>query len=306
MDDTRVTAPPYAELHAISNFSFLRGASHPEELVARAAALGYQALALTDECSFAGTVRAHAAAKRHELKLVIGSELTLDCGLRLVLLATDRAGYARLSRLISEARLAAPKGRYHATRSMLADGMPGCLEDERAEADGRWLAACFGERCRIAVERWLGPDEGRRLAGLAHLSAHTGIARVAAGDVRMHVRGRRALADTLTAIRLGTTVADAGDALAPNGECHLRRREHLAGLYPRALLDETVRLAQRCSFSLEAIRGLDAGGVAARAGASRRRRALARRHAGRSRRAARARARAGRRARLWRVFPDRA
>ena len=92
---------PYAELHCLSNFTFLRGASHPEELVTRAHALGYRALALTDECSVSGVVRAHQKAKELGLPLIIGSEVLLDEGLRLVLLATNRAGYAQLCRLIT-------------------------------------------------------------------------------------------------------------------------------------------------------------------------------------------------------------
>ncbi len=250
--------PAYAELHALSNFSFQRGASHPQELVDRAAELGYRALAITDECSVAGTVRAHAAAKRVGLHLIVGTEVTLVCGLRLVLLAMDRAGYERLSALITRGRGAAAKGAYRLERDDLADGLPGCLalwpadpDDGRAEADADWLAQCFGERGRIAVERGLGPDERRRLAALEQLSARTGIARVAAGGVVMHTRGRRALADVLTAVRLGTTVAEAGTALAANGEAHLRPRSRLARLYSPDLLAESVALAERCVFSLD-------------------------------------------------------
>ncbi|MGZ8156388.1 MAG: PHP domain-containing protein, partial [Burkholderiales bacterium] len=93
--------PSYAELHCLTNFSFLRGASQPEELVERAHALGYSALAITDECSVAGAVRAHIAAKERGVKLVIGTELALDDGPKLVLLATDRAGYGRMCALIT-------------------------------------------------------------------------------------------------------------------------------------------------------------------------------------------------------------
>ena len=96
--------PPYAELHCISNYSFLRGASFPEELVERAAYLRYRALAITDECSLAGVVRAHTAAKEHKLNLIIGSEFQLEEGIRFILLATDRASYGRLSHLITVAR----------------------------------------------------------------------------------------------------------------------------------------------------------------------------------------------------------
>ncbi len=104
----------YAELHALSNFSFLRGASHPEELVAQAKDLGYRALAITDECSLAGVVRAHVAAKQHGLPLIIGAELNCVDQLKVVALAVDRASYGALCRLISRARRAGAKGSYAA------------------------------------------------------------------------------------------------------------------------------------------------------------------------------------------------
>ena len=119
--------PDYAELHCISNFTFLRGASHPEELAQCAAELGYTALAITDECSVAGVVRAHVAAKQAGLKLLIGSEFRLDDGLRFVLLAQDREGYANLCQLITLGRRAASKGNYHLTRDDLAQGVSNCL-----------------------------------------------------------------------------------------------------------------------------------------------------------------------------------
>src|SRR5690606_27634298 len=111
--------PAYAELHCLSNFTFLRGASHPEELVERAAALGYAALAITDECSVAGIVRAHVAAKEHGLPLIVGSEFRLEDGLRLVLLAQDLEGYGNLCELITLARRRAPKGEYRLNREDL-------------------------------------------------------------------------------------------------------------------------------------------------------------------------------------------
>src|SRR5271168_2260217 len=117
----------YAELHALSNFSFLRGASHPEELVEQAKQLGYRGLALTDECTLAGVVRAHTAARQHGLPLLIGTELTCIDGLKLVVLATDRASYGAMSRLISRARRATSKGRYALARIDLENALPGCL-----------------------------------------------------------------------------------------------------------------------------------------------------------------------------------
>ncbi len=149
----------YAELHCLSNFSFLRGASHPEELVERAFSLGYEALAITDECSVAGAVRAHVAAKATGLRIIIGSELRLVDGLRCVLLATDRQGYGQLCRLITRARRAAPKGEYRLEREDFA-GQGGSEEkradSKRAVSDQRLAdseeADCVG-RCRILTNR---------------------------------------------------------------------------------------------------------------------------------------------------------
>jgi error-prone DNA polymerase len=258
-------APPgYAELHAISNFSFLKGASHPGELVLRAAQLGYSAIAITDECSLAGVVRAHTAARECGLALVIGSEFTLEDGLRLVLLATDRAAYGRLARLITRGRRAADKGSYRLTRADLEIDLDGCLAlwlpgGDRADAGlaltrARWVAERFPSRAWLAVERLCARDDRLHLTRLTHLGERAGLPLTAAGDVHMHSRSRRVLQDTLCAIRLGCTVAAAGLHLYANGERHLRSRERLALLYPRELLEESVAIAARCHFSLDELR----------------------------------------------------
>ncbi len=251
--------PDYAELHCLSNFSFLRGASHAEELVARAQELGYAALAITDECSFAGLVRAHVAAKAAGLKLICGTELVLADGMKLVVLAQDRDGYGNLSAIVSLGRRHAEKGSYHLTRGDLARGVPGCLAlwiapADAAEGDARWLAQAFPGHAWIAFERHLAADDAGRLAALSALSAATGLPLVAAGGVHMHARGRRALQDALTALRLKTSVDAAGHALFPNGERCLRPRLRLARLYPPELLAESVRIAGLCAFSLDELR----------------------------------------------------
>ena len=195
----------------------------------RAAQLGYAALALTDECSVAGVVRAHEAAKAAGLQLIVGSEIRLADGPRLVLLAMDRAGYGNLCRLITQGRRAAPKGSYRLTPGGSGgSGCPGvwpCLLPE-AEPDpgtGRLGEGRFyPERCWLAVELHAGTDDRRRLAVLTAFAEATGLPLVAAGDVHMHVRARCVLQDTLTAIRLGRPVKDCGQALFPNGERHLR------------------------------------------------------------------------------------
>src|SRR6185437_4524642 len=149
---------PYAELHCLTNFTFLRGASHAQELVDRALALGYTALAITDECSVGGVVRAHMAAKGKPLKLLIGSEFRLECGLRFVALAIDRRGYGKLCRLITRGRRAAKKGSYCLTRADVeengleqcfilwvpAAGRPPATCIQASEA--HWLAERFGKR----------------------------------------------------------------------------------------------------------------------------------------------------------------
>lgn len=264
--------PDYAELHCLSNFSFLRGASHAEELVVQAQALGYTALAITDECSFAGVVRAHVAARdmhkalaaagleeRAALKLIIGTEIVLADGMKLVLLAQNRAGYGNLSAIITLGRRRAEKGAYHLTRGDLARGIADCLAlwiapvDAMAE-DGQWLHAAFPERAWIACERHLQAGDDERLAALRALSVATDLPLVASGDVHMHGRGRRALQDVLTALRLKTSVDEAGHALFANGERHLRSRLRLARLYPPELLAETLRVADLCNFSLDELR----------------------------------------------------
>ncbi|HEX3913708.1 MAG TPA: error-prone DNA polymerase [Steroidobacteraceae bacterium] len=254
----------YAELHALSNFSFLRGASHPEELVAQAKALNYRALALTDECSLAGVVRAHVAAKELGLPLIIGTELNCLDDLKVVLLATDRASYGAVSRLISKARRATRKGCYSLKRADLEDALGGCLviwlpRTEKAglpgqEQDGRWLRERFAGRLWIGVELLSGGHDARRLDVLETLGKTLALPCVAAGDAHMHRRSRRALQDVLTAIRLGEPLQSTGYALYPNGERCLRSLRRLRELYPAQLMAQTLQIAERCTFKLDELR----------------------------------------------------
>jgi error-prone DNA polymerase len=254
----------YVELHALSNFSFLRGASQPEELIAQARHLNYRGLALTDECSLAGVVRAHVAAKRHGVPLIIGTELTCIDGLKLVVLATDRASYGVMSRLISRARRATVKGRYALARADLEDALGGCLiiwlpRADRAlppshEEDGRWLRERFPGRLWLGVELLTGGFDVRRLQLLEALGKTLELPTVAAGDVHMHRRSRRALQDVLTAIRLNTPLQSLGFAVFPNGERCLRPLQRLRELYPAPLLAQTLEIAERCTFKLDELR----------------------------------------------------
>ncbi len=257
---------PYAELHCLSNFSFLRGASHAEELVSRAKELGYTALAITDECSLAGVVRAHTAAKKIDgIKLLIGAEFTLECGLRLVIIARNRAGYGRLSRLITRGRRQAEKGSYRLGRAdveeflaadtsgTLALWLPGS-RDAAAADQGTWIARVFAQRAWIAVELLRDGGDREHLQSCQRFGLQHGLPLTAAGDVHMHVRERRGLQDALTAVRHGVTLAEAGTRLFPNGERHLREPERLAKLYPAELLAETVKIAALVNFSLDELR----------------------------------------------------
>jgi error-prone DNA polymerase len=252
--------PPYAELHCISNFTFLRGASHPQELVERASILGYSAIAITDECSVAGVVRAYMAAKLLQLKLLIGAEFRLACGLKLVAIAIDRRGYGRLCRLISRGRRAAVKGSYSLTREdVIASGLDSCFvlwipAAQPAKEEAHWLRDCFGTKVRIAVELFRDGTDKQRLLTLQTLGRELQIPLVASGDVHMHTRDRRRLQDALTAIRLNIPISEAGWHLYPNGERYLREQTRLARLYPPELLAESAAIADACTFSLEELR----------------------------------------------------
>ncbi|MDD3763090.1 MAG: error-prone DNA polymerase [Nevskiales bacterium] len=254
-----MNAPGYAELHAVSAFSFQRGASLPEELVQHAAGLGYAALALTDECSMAGAVRAWQAGRSSGLPVIAGSEFSLDDGPRLVLLAESQHGYAGICGAITHARRAAIKGRYRLRRSDLDRPLPDVCAlwipptaghaDEDAETLA-WLHARYCGRLWIAAELHRDGDDAQKLQRLAALSRRFGVPLVASGDVHMHTRARRALQDVLTALRHHLPVQRCGQRLFANGERHLRPLADLQALYPPALLRETLVVAERCAFRL--------------------------------------------------------
>src|SRR5690554_2306209 len=178
----------YAELHCLSNFSFQRGASSADELFARARQHGYQALAITDECTLAGIVRAWEASKAHDLPLIVGSEMQVASGPRLVLLVENKTGYQRLCQLITNARRRTEKGSYQLLRDDLETDTCGLLalwlpEPELDPQHGEWLKACFDQRLWLAVELHQGPDDPRRLDQLLQLADQLAIPPVASGDV---------------------------------------------------------------------------------------------------------------------------
>lgn len=259
----------YAELHCRTNFSFLEGASHPDELVQQAAQLGYRRLAITDRNSLAGIVRAHVAAKEMGLPLVIGAEITPHDAPPVVLWATDRAAYGRLSRLITCGRRRAPKGEcrlgwediaaHH--QGLLAGAisapMPNMPEahDELLRGLARYREI-FGERCWLLAELHRAADDQRRIARLQALSRESRLPLLAAGDVHYHVAERQALQDVLTAIRHGVAVAEARELLFANAERHLHSPAEMARRFAQipGAVERTLQVAERCRFSLDELR----------------------------------------------------
>ena len=280
--------PDYAELHCLSAFSFLRGASEPAELVQRADELGYTALAITDECSLAGVVRAHSQLKRMRAEIVadakdageenptitlpqllIGSEFLVRCDageplFKLVVLTRNLNGYGNLCQFITRLRCSAPKGTYRLLWPEIDPAeLEDCLlllvpprdaDDEALLAPARWLLQHFTGRSWIAVELLKELGDELWLHRMRALSEATALPLVAAGDVHMHRRSRKALQDVMTATRLGKPISECGFELQPNAERHLRSRFRLAQLYPADLLAQTVVVASLCKFSLDEIR----------------------------------------------------
>ena len=268
--------PDYAELFCMSNFSFLHGASHAEELVARAITLGYRALAITDECSLAGVARAHAAAKKTDLQLIIGAHFKLDDGsdatVQLIALAQNREGYGNLSEMITLGRGRSVKGSYLLTTNDFAcpdkdlvhlAGLPDCLLilvptypviPDVLQRQSTWLTQTF-PGCA-----WLGLNLLTQIADeyqqqqIYQTAQMLQLPVVAIGQVTMHVRSRKPLQDTMTAIRIGKPVTECGYELNLNAEQHLRSRLRLANIYPPPALSETLRIASLCTFSLEELR----------------------------------------------------
>ncbi len=264
----RPDTPAYAELTCLSNFSFLQGASHPQELVARAADLGYRALALADECSLAGIVRAHEEALRardagRSIDLIPASRFRLDGGSQLVLLAADEAAYTQLCTLVTRGRRNAPKGDYRLAREDFEHGLDHCLAlwlpatgptGEKDVKTAHWVAGHFPDRAWLGANLCLGEDDHTRRARLAATAGAVGLPVTACGDVRMHRRGRRMLHDVLAAVRHGCSVRELGYRALPSGERHLLPRDALATRYPADWLRESVRIAERCRFRMDQLR----------------------------------------------------
>src|SRR5580700_1317397 len=248
-------APRYAELQVTTNFSFLRGASHPDELVVTAAALGHQAIAITVRNSFAGIVRAHHAAKVVGIRLVIGCRLDLRDGTSLLAYPTDRAAYGRLTRLMTLGKRRAAKGECHLDYAdVVAHGEGQIVVILSPETAAR-VAADFRGRAYLAAHHLYRGDDMRRLARLAALGDATGLPLVAVNDVLYHLPERRPLQDVLTCIREGYTIGEAGYRLAANAERHLKAPQEMARLFRgREDVESTLEIVERCRFSLDELR----------------------------------------------------
>ncbi len=256
----------YAELQVTTNFSFLRGASHPAELVLTAAALGHRAIAVTDRNSFAGIVRAHQAAKEVGIRLVVGCRLAFADGSGVLAFPRDRAAYGRLTRLLTLGKRRAPKGECHLDYTDVAaygeSQIVIVLPSENLDAREGWgefarfadrVATDFADRAYLAAHHLYRGDDARRLARLAALAEAAGLPLVATNDVLYHTPERRRLQDVLTCIREGCTIEEAGFRLAANAERHLKSPAEMTRLF-RAHPDAVARslaIVERCRFSLD-------------------------------------------------------
>jgi error-prone DNA polymerase len=255
----------YAELQVTTNFSFLRGASHPHELVQQAAALGHAAIAITDRNSLAGIVRAHLAARDVGLHLLIGARLDFRDGTEsLLCFPTDRAAYGRLSRLLTQGKRRTPKGDCHLDYAdLLAHGEGQIIVAIPPENPVPLFAKTldrlhgdFSDRLYLVISHAYRGDDARRLHDLAALAGRARIPLVATNDVLYHHPERRRLQDVVTCVREKCTIDEAGFRLAPNAERHLKTPSEMARLF-RACPDALARsleIVERCRFNLDELR----------------------------------------------------
>ncbi|QPG07274.1 error-prone DNA polymerase [Salinimonas marina] len=248
----------FAELVCQSNFSFLTGASDPEELMASAAFLGYQALAITDECSVAGVVRAYAEKKRHNLpvKLIVGSRLVLNEDFEVVLLCPNKQAYTELCRIITNARRRSAKGEYQlaewdlkSIQHCLAIWLPGACSQVNTFW-GQWLSRHMPQRCWLGASRHLDGSDETAWSEILRLEAMFDLPVVATSQALFHHSDRLPVQQVLHAIRENTTVARLGTRIEINAERGLQPVNKLKKLYPQKWLQASVDIAERCTFCL--------------------------------------------------------
>lgn len=260
----------YSELQITSNFSFLRGASHPEELVEHAASLGYKEIAITDRNSFAGIVRAHTAAKKAGIRLIVGCRLDLLDDLSLLAYPINKTAYSKLSNLLTLGNRRAEKGECHLYKKdvfactgdikfvvLPPDKLNEIFEFDSSVADSlKEYRAVFGIDLYITATRRYYGDDSKYLLRLAQLSAQLHIPMVATNDVHYHESARRQLQDIVTCIREKKTIYNAGYLLHPNAERFLKPQDEMLRLfrhYPEAI-ENTQQIADACRFSLSELK----------------------------------------------------
>jgi error-prone DNA polymerase len=260
----------YTELQVTTNFSFLRGASHPEEMVEQAVALGYDAIAITDRNTFAGIVRAHSAAKKAGIRLIPACRLDLLDGPSLLTFPTDIKAYAQISALLTLGNLRAEKGSCHlhkadvyshAVGSKFIVIPPVTLNDKFDFEDDfknqlREYRDMFGDQLSIAVSRAYNGDDSKMLACIHQLAVRFRILMVATNDVHYHNLMRRELQDIVTCVREKCTIHNAGFKLHPNAERYLKPNDEMLRLfrqYPDAIR-QAQHIAEACTFSLDQLK----------------------------------------------------
>src|SRR4051812_38560634 len=260
----------YTELQITSNFTFLRGASHPEELVQQAAAYGYTAIAITDRNTFAGIVRAHAAAKKSAIRIIVGCRLDLLDGPSLLAYPTNKMAYSQLSNLLTIGNQRAEKGECHLYKKdvyqfakwvkfvvLPPDGLNQSFEfDPSFENALKEYHNIFGKDLYIAASRRYQGDDTKYLYRLTQLSEKLNIPVVATNDVHYHTPSRRQLQDVMTCIREKCTIYNAGFRLHANAERYLKPQSEMVRVfshYPDAI-ERTQELAEACLFSLDELK----------------------------------------------------
>ncbi|MEJ2076008.1 MAG: error-prone DNA polymerase [Reinekea sp.] len=251
----------FAELHCLSNFSFLRAASHPQEMIHRACELGYKALAITDECSVAGVVRAWREKRDEQLdiKLIIGSEFHLD-GQTIVLLVQDEIGYKQLCQLITRMRRRSEKGQYQAFTDDFQQAQSDhclCLYLPSRYGDSttllHYLSDHFHNRLWLLADNSLDNNSQEMMNHITKLASTFSLPVAASSHALMHIPERKRLHDCLTAIKENQTVDQVRHLLKPNAENHLRSLKKLKRIFPAQWLKNTLQIAEQCNFNLDSI-----------------------------------------------------
>ncbi len=250
-------------MQVTTNYSFLRGASHVEDLIAAAKLLGHEAVAITDRNTLAGVLRAHGRAEEAGMRLIVGCRLDLRDGTALLVYPTDRAAYSRLCRLLTAGKARGGKGaclldwadvQAHQD-GLLAILLPG-EDDAATEADLHRMRATFADRAHVALTLRRRPGDAVRLRQLADRAQAARVATVVTGDVLYHAPDRRILQDVMACIREGCTIDAAGHRLERFADRHLRSPAEMARLfaaYPEAV-QRSAAIAERCRFSLAELR----------------------------------------------------